>query len=276
MEQSRLKTMETLSKFALVDRVAIVTGSGMGIGKGIALDFAKVGAHVVIAELDAKLGKATVEEVHALDRRALPIAVDVLDSEQVKGLVDKTMAEFGRIDILVNCVGGHGGTLVPLEEVSEDLWGSVIDFNLKGTFLCSKMVSRVMMAQRRGNIINLASGAATRPWPDMVAYGTAKAGVVNFTQTLAVHLAPYNIRVNCIAPGFTPTLGAGVAVSAEHVEKYGIPLGRLGRPEDMALAAIYLASDASDYVTGVTIDVRGGPFLGKVMLESAEENWQKK
>ncbi|MFC1914434.1 SDR family NAD(P)-dependent oxidoreductase [Chloroflexota bacterium] len=276
MEQSKEKGI--LSKFSLEDRVAIVTGSGSGLGKGIALAFAQDGAHIVVAELDASKGKATAEEVRALGRKALPIATDVLDSEQVKVLVDKTVAEFGRIDILVNNVGGTPAKRAPVVFMPEDVWDGILNLNLKGTFLCSRAVSRVMMDQGSGNIINISSRAGLMPFPSQAPYGVAKAGIVNFTGSLALQLAPYHIRVNAIAPTMVATRNTGhhryLGDMDERVQKRGVPLGRVGRVEDIALAAIYLASDASDYVTGITIPVMGGPYLGGKMLEEAQDTWQ--
>ena len=256
--------MDVLSKFKLDERVAIVTGSGSGLGKAIALHFAQVGAHVVVAELDPKNCEATSREVRALGRKSLPVVVDVTKSEQVAKLVESAMKEFKRIDILVNNAGGNK-PIKPASQTSEEEWDWHINLNLKSTFLCSKAVSRIMIDQNRGNIINFASAAGTRAVPGLSHYGAAKAGIINFTQTLSIELAPYHIRVNCIIPGAIET-GLGVATRGtgkERVERSGIPLGRVGQPEDVALAAIYLASDASDYLTGTSIEVKGGPYTRK-------------
>ncbi len=274
MEQLKPKETGILSKFSLEDRIAIVTGSGSGLGKGIALALAQDGAHIVVAELDASTGEATAEEVRALGRKALPIVVDVLNSEHVKGLVDKTMAEFGRIDILVNNIGGTSAARkVSVLDMREDEWDAILRRNLKGTFLCSKEVSKVMIDQGKGNIINISSRAAWGPYPIQAPYGVAKAGINHFTQTLAVQLAPYNIRVNAIAPGVIAAPGYQ-GDRDERARTRGVPLGRAVPVEDFGLAAIYLASDASNNVTGITLEVTGGPSLGAKVLEEAKGIWQ--
>ncbi len=256
--------MDVLSKFKLEDKVAIVTGAGAGIGKAIALHFAHVGAHIVVAELDPKTGEATSKEVRALGRKSLAMAVDVTKPDQVNKLVDAVMKEFKRIDILVNNAGGNN-PMAPAIKIGFEDWEKYIRLNLTSAFVCTKAVAPVMIKQKKGNIVSLASAAGTRANPGLSPYAAAKAGVINFTETLSIELAPYHIRVNCIVPGAIETaLGAGVRGSAqERVARAGIPLGRVGQPEDVALAALFLASDASDYVTGTHIDVKGGPYTRK-------------
>ncbi len=265
-----------LDHFSLVGRVAIVTGSGNGIGKGIAEAFAQAGADVVVAEMDAAAGQATAEEIRALGRRALPLTIDALNSRQVDELVGRTMAEFGKIDILVNNVGGaRRSRRGPLVEMSDEVWDAIITINLKSTFLCTRAVARVMIGQKRGNMINLASAAGLRPYPSLPPYGAAKAAIINFTQSMAVQLAPYNIRVNAIAPGTIATASATyLGDRNERARKRGTLMGRPGRIEEITPAAIYLASDASSYVTGVTIEATGGPAMGAFILEEAEREWQ--
>jgi len=276
MKQAETRETGILDKFSLQDRVAIVTGGGKGIGKGIAQAFAQDGARVAIAEVDSDAGNAALEEIRGMGGKALFVQTDVLDSNQVDELVAKSMAEFGKIDILVNNVGGTRGTLRrPILGIDGETWDMIIDLNLRTTFLCCKAVTKIMMEQKRGNIINITSGAGLRPYPGQLPYGAAKAGVINFTLSLAVQLSSYNIRVNVIAPGSIATPGMTyLGDTDERARKRGVSLGRAGRPEDIAMAAIYLASDASAYVTGFVLPVNGGPNLGGKMLEEAQDAWE--
>jgi NAD(P)-dependent dehydrogenase (short-subunit alcohol dehydrogenase family) len=246
--------------FSLTDKVAIVTGAGRGIGKAIALGLADAGADVVVAARTASDIEATASEISDKGRRAMSVPTDVRLNDQVANLVEKAVADFGRIDILVNNAGGY--FTKSTMELSEGGWDAIIRENLKSVFLCSKAAAKVMMEQKKGSIISMASVAGLRSYPSNAAYGTAKAGIINLTKTLAMDLAPYNIRVNAIAPGLIATPGMlqlhetdpeGLGVMVSH-----IPLGRLGQPEEVARGVIFLASDASSYVTGATLLMDGG------------------
>jgi len=252
-----------LSSFSLTGRVAIVTGAGRGIGKAIALGLADAGADVVVAARTASDIEATAGEIAAKGRKALAVPTDVRQSDQVDNLVDKAVAQFGTIDILVNNAGGY--FVASTTELSEGGWDAIIRENLKSVFLCSKAAAKVMMGQKKGNIINVASVVGFRAYSSNAAYGAAKAGIINFTKTLAVDLAPYNIRVNAIAPGFIATPGSLQLLEVDKGLKAmvdRIPLGRLGQPEEVAQGIVYLASDASSYVTGQTLLVDGGAASG--------------
>lgn len=264
------------SKFRVDEKVAIVTGSGGGVGKGIALSLAQAGAHVVVAELNESNGEATAREIRALGRKSLPVVVDVTKSEQISRLVDATTKEFGQIDILVNNAGGTH-VAIPVVTLSEQEWDFRIRLNLTSVFLCCKIVSRVMIDQNRGNIINIASAAGTRAMPGMSAYGSAKAGVISFTRTLAAELARYHIRVNCILPGPVDTEASAArrGSAVERAQRAGVPLGRIAKPEDIGLAAVYLASDASDFVSGESLEVKGGPFMRKDDMDRFITNFPK-
>ena len=255
--------MDVLSKFRLDNKIAIVTGGGRGIGRAIALFYAQAGADVVIADIDRSAGDAVAQEIEELGRKNLSVPTDVGRDDHVSRLVETTVKRFGRIDILVNNAGVFNA-MTPAVSLSEAEWDRVTGICLKGVFLVSRAVGKVMIAQQAGNIVNIASGSGTRAVPGFSVYAAAKAGVINFTETLSIELARYHIRVNCIIPGAIDTgLGASRGSARERVERAGIPLGRIGSPEDVAYAAIYLASDASDWVTGTCIEVKGGPYTRK-------------
>ena len=246
-------------RFSLVDRVAVITGSGRGIGRGIALGFAEMGADIVVAEMDEETAQTTADEIREKGRKAEVVLADVRESGQVDNVVRQTVDRFGRIDILVNNAGGMFRSEVA--KISEKGWDAIIRANLKSTFLCSKAVSAVMMDMKtRGSIINIASVNALAGTPGSAAYAAAKAGIVNFTKSLAIELAPNGIRVNAIAPGVIATPGTEQWMTPERDAALiqTIPLSRRGKPEDIAGAAIYLASDYADYVTGETILVDRG------------------
>ena len=249
------------SMFSLADKVAIVTGAGRGIGRGIALGLAQAGADIVIADLLATEAEKTAAKIRTLGRKSLAVLADVRSDEQIANMVKRTLDEFYRIDILVNNVGVFGRQTPTLKVTGED-WESLLQANLKGAFLCCKAVAEAMIRQEKGSIINISSLGGILPPLGFTAYNAAKAGVINMTQSLAVEWGPQHIRVNCIAPGWIETpfnsplgfLQAPFVVSALK----RVPLQRPGKPDDIAGAAIYLASDAADYVTGLTIIVDGG------------------
>lgn len=249
------------SMFSLADKVAIVTGAGRGIGRGIALGLAQAGADIVVAELLAAEAENTAAEVRALGRKSLAVPTDVRSDEQVANMVKGTLDEFHRIDILVNNVGVFGRKTPSLKVTGED-WDSLLQANLKGAFLCCKAVAEEMMKQGKGSIISISSLGGVVPPLGFTAYNAAKAGVINMTQSLAVEWGPHHIRVNCIAPGWieTPFNSPRGFLQAPFVSSAlkRVPLQRAGKPEDIAGAAVYLASDAADYVTGMTIIVDGG------------------
>ena len=243
---------------SLEGQVAIVTGGGTGIGRGIALEFAKAGADVVVASRKLANLEKVAEEVRALGRRSLAVQTDISRKTDVDNLVQKVMGEFGAIDILVNNAAVLGK--FSLLEAPEDEWDRVIDTNLKGYYLCCQAVGKRMVERKGGNIINIASTAA---FEGGGSYNISKAGVVNFTRGLARELGRYNIRVNAIAPGWVITDMAKYIMreDPERLRREAeatIPLGRMAEPSDIASVALFLASDASSLITGQTIVVDGG------------------
>ncbi len=254
-----------MSTFDLADKVAIVTGGGTGIGKAIALEFARAGAHVVVASRRMEMIKRAAGEIEALGRQSLAVKTDVIEKEQVDNLVKQTVDQFGRIDILVNNAGGSAAW--PFEKISPKGWDIILAINLKGTFLCSQAVGKEMIKQKKGKIINISSVAGVGCSPTIPHYGAAKAGVINLTKTLAVLWGRYNINVNCIAPGLIQTeivQGALNLSDEEMAERTKLfPIQRIGLPEDIAYGAIYLASDASEYMTGQTLVIDGGVTVAR-------------
>ena len=248
-----------MSHYELKDKVAIVTGGGTGIGKSIAIESARVGAKVVVASRKQETLDATVAEIKANGGEALAVATDIRVPEQVDNLIKQTVDKFGKLDILVNNAGA--GFPVKVEELSPNGWDVIININLKGTFLCSVAAAKVMIPQKSGKIVNIASTAGLNGSPGMAHYGAAKAAVINFTKTCSVEWAPHNINVNCIAPGMIETEG----VRSQQIltqEKAGdasksVPLHLPGKVEDIAYAAIYLASGLADHVSGETVVIRG-------------------
>jgi len=252
-----------LEKYRLDGKVAVITGGSRGIGRAIALGLAEAGADIVVASRKLPDLEVVAGEISARGRRSLAIPTHAGRKQDIENLVKGTMDEFGRIDILVNDAGTNPayGWLV---DVEEGAWDATMGVNLKGYFLLSQAVAKIMIEQKSGCIINLASVAGFEPSEKMGVYSISKAGVVSLTQALALELGKYGIRVNAIAPGTTRTdmtrpLFEDKGFVEAHVAR--TPLGAFGEPEDMVGAAIYLASDASRHVTGQTIVIDGGYLI---------------
>jgi D-sorbitol dehydrogenase (acceptor) len=253
----------------LEGKVAIVTGGGQGIGRAIATRFAAEGAAVVVADLKEDTAAEVVGEITRAAGQAIPVAVDVRDQKQVSQLVTRTVEAFGEVDILVNNAGV--GKIIPFFETSEDDWNFIFDVNCKGLLWCSQAVARQMIAQARGGkIINLASQAGRRGEALVLAYCASKACVISMTQSMALALAPHRINVNAIAPGIVDTpfwvevdrqfaalLNMEVG-EPKRTFSQQIPLGRIEQPEDVAGAALFLASSDADYITQQCLNVDGG------------------
>ena len=250
-----------MNAFSLGGSTALVTGGGTGLGRAIAIALAAHGADVAVTELPGKteLADGTAEEIRALGRRAAAIALDVTDLGSVGALVPAVLDQLGRLDILVN----NAGLNIQRHalEVSEEDWDRVLDVNLKGLFFCSQAVGRHMVSSGGGRIVNIASQMGLVGYWRRAAYCSSKAGVVNLTRVLAIEWAQHRITVNAIAPTFvltplTEPMFEDAAFKADVISR--IPLGRLAEPDDVANAAVYLASPAAKMITGQTLAVDGG------------------
>lgn len=245
----------------LKDKVAIITGAAKGIGAKTAEIFAREGAKVVIADFDQEAGQKLTAELKASGAEVLFVKVNVADGESVQNLIDASVQSFERIDILVNNAGiTADGWLV---KMTEEAWDRVIDVNLKGVFNCSQAAAKVMMAQGKGVIINTTSVVGLYGNMGQTNYAASKFGVIGLTKTWAKELAPRGIRVNAVAPGYTMTaMMETVPEKLLDSLKEKTPLKRLGEPEDVAYAYLYLASDEASYVNGEILSVDGGLVIG--------------
>jgi len=244
---------------SLKGKVAIITGAGRGIGRSTAISFANAGANVVIVDIDAAEIENTVKIVQSNNTNALGIRTDVTKKNEVDAMVAKVLHAFNTIDILVNNAAIE--YWIPLMHMREEGWDKTFDVNVKGYFLCSQAVGKVMIKNNKGVIINFSSLAGIFGDKYSGAYCASKAAVIQLSRALAGELAKYNIRVNCIAPGMIKTRMAEAALKDEDTKNRFcsiIPLGRFAEPEEMASIALFLASDASSYITGTTIIADGG------------------
>ena len=245
-------------------KVVLVTGAQQGIGRAMAVEFAAAGADVAINWLDDEGAAAGVaDQVRTQGRRALTVEADIANIEQSQAMVAAVEQGLGPIDVLINNAGVF--PRVPFLEMTESDWDYVLNVNLKGTCFCAQAVARAMVAAGRpGVVINLTSGAAFRSSPRGVHYVASKGGVLSMTRAMALELAPYRIRVNAIAPGLTDTAQPRYGSSEEELAQAAraIPLGRMARPEEIARAAVFLASEDAGFVTGQTLHVNGGSYFG--------------
>lgn len=271
---------------SLTDQVAIVTGGGGGIGRAIALAYASVGADIVIADVVPERSEEVAERVTELGRKALPLTCDVADTDQLRDMVEQAYRHFGRIDMLVNNAGGVRPK--PFLDQSERSWRKLIDLNLVSMLVAtSAAVPHMIAGGRGGTIVNIASIEASRAAPNFAVYGACKAGMLNFTRSMALELAEHDIRVNAIAPDYTVTPGLrgniGGPVAPEKwlqpsqaqidATARRIPLGRTGIDAECGHAAVFLASPMSNYITGAVLPVDGGSWASSGWLRNTDGQW---
>jgi len=244
----------------LQNKVALITGSGRGIGRTIALKFADEGASIVVNSVHPENSEAVKKEIESRGGKAISVPCDVSRKESVDGLFEAVKREYGGIDVLVNNAGIN--IVKPAMEMTEADWDSVFSINLKSIFLCSKAAAGLMIPKKSGRIINISSIVGINPFPNRAPYATSKAGVIMLTRELAIEWAKHNINVNAIAPGFILTdmlrgrINEG-AINGEAILKR-VPMGRFGLVEDIAPSVLFLATEESSYITGQCITVDGG------------------
>ncbi len=257
MSEVEQSTVNARTMFDLSGKVAWITGAGRGLGRALAVGLAEAGARVAITSRNEDELREVVESLDG--REALVVPGNVADAGAVRGIVGGIADQFGRVDVLVN-MAGISPTVRPSEEVSDDEWARVLEVNLSGTFYCCREAGRLMLEKGSGSIVNVSSVHGSTGVARMAAYGASKGGVENLTRSLAIEWATGGVRVNCIAPGYIETDLTRRYLRSRFGDdvRASIPLGQPGRTADLVGAAVYLASDASSYVTGAVLPIDGG------------------
>ncbi len=256
--------MSIFDSFSLKEKVAIVTGSSRGIGRSIALAFAEAGADVVVSSRKREACEAVAKEIEERGARSMVVPCHVGKTDEIENLLSEVKKAWGRVDVLVNNAATNPA-MSALVNTEDAVWDKIMEVNLGGVFAASRAAGRIMMEQGSGAIINIASTGGLRPPALIGAYGVSKAAVIHLTRTFAKELASSGVRVNCIAPGLVETAFASALINTPEIYQEAIktiPLGRHGQPVEIAGAALYLASDASSYVTGHIMVVDGGMTIG--------------
>ena len=251
-----------LEKLSLDGTTAVVTGGGTGLGREMALALARSGADVVLAARRPGPIGEVASAIENLGRRAIAVPTDVTDSTQVNRLVETAISELGSIDVLLNNAGmvrDQGG--VPIWDIADEDWRAVVDANLTGAFYCSRAVARHMVERQRGKIVNVSSAFGLRGGRDNYMYACAKGGAIQLTRSLATSLGRYGVTSNCIVPGYFPTEGTAGSQERLPTSEF-IPVGRVGRADELGPVAVFLASAASDYVNGALFAIDGGALAG--------------
>lgn len=261
-----MEIKEIFNPNLLKGKVTIVTGAGRGLGRVLAVSLAKAGSDLVLVARHQEEIEKTSNEIRSAGVRTLAISADVRQSSDVLKMVQMTLAEFGKIDVLVNNAGLNASYVHHrFEDIPEKEWIEMIDTNINGVFLVTQAVGRIMIERRSGKIINISSALAVRAAPERICYSVTKAAVIQMTRALAAEWAQFCIKVNCIAPGSLDLYPGSTEESylkLNEERKKRIPLGRLGRLEEIGPLLVYLASEASDYITGETIFIDGGLAVG--------------
>jgi len=250
---------EVLSKFSLAGKTCIVTGASRGLGKTIAIALGQAGANVAAVARSEQALEETADVIKSFGQCAVAVRCNLRESQSIEAMVDRVLSEFGKIDVLVNNAGG--GDFKPLVEMSDDQWHRIIDLNLSATFRVCRAVGPHMIKRRRGKVINMSSMYGLIGEKNVTAYCASKGAVIQFTRALALEWAEHNIAVNVLAPGYmyterTSSVFDNPEIGARLIER--IPMGRVGQPDDLGPLLVYLASDASDFMTGSVIVIDGG------------------